>query len=387
MLENLKPAERVNAPKDFRPAIEFDGEQGFAITPGIPAGQVPDFDSFLLEQGFDPKEYEIVGSPRTSRWQKYDESWLTSYRFNFRKRISSDAYLSEIFTLARKTAKQGIKKPKELNSDKALVVMLADFQLGKFDARGGVQEQLQRIFAAFDTLQAKFKQGKYEQIILAEMGDVIEGFYNKANLQQTYTNQLSQMQQVDLAVTLLWDLVKRAAKYSKVTYATVASNHCQFRLSGQQVGLPGQDDWGVMIAKQIHRLSEETELGVRVLVPEPSDESLALDVFGDKFHILGLWHGHQSNRPEGVPTWWEKQAFGVQPVAAASIGLTGHFHHLRVQELGQHPNGGSRYWIQGKTMDNGSGWFRLNSGSDSQPGLTCFELHKNQHFTGSVFNV
>jgi hypothetical protein len=172
-----------------------------------------------------------------------------------------------------------------------------------------------------------------------------------------------------------------------VIYATVASNHCQFRLNKQAVGTPGEDDWGVFIAKQINRLSKELEMPIKVLIPEPSNESLALDVFEDKFHILGLWHGHQSARPEAVPTWWEKQAFGNQPVAAASIGLTGHFHHLRVQELGMHSNGGSRYWIQAKTMDQGSSWYRLNSGSDSQPGINYFELEKQKHFTGVVYSV
>jgi hypothetical protein len=384
LLENLNPASKIETPKDFRPALEFDGENGFAITPGIPAGEVPNFEQFLLEQGFDPDLYEIVGNPRTSRWQKYDESWLTSYRFNFRLKAPD-----RDLTLIWKTAKQGIKKSKEksLPSNKALVVMLADFQLGKTDNRGGLQEQLERIFVAYSAVEQQVKRGKYDQVILAEMGDIIEGFYNKASMQQTFTNSISQMQQVDLAITLIWELVKRVAQHATVTYASVASNHCQFRLSGQQVGSPGQDDWGIMIAKQIKRLSDETELNVKVLIPQPQDESLALDVFDDSFHILGLWHGHQSNRPDGVPTWWEKQAFGQQPVAAATIGLTGHFHHLRVQELGQSQNGGSRYWIQGKTMDNGSSWFRLNQGSDSAPGLTCFELIQGKHFTGNVFTL
>jgi hypothetical protein len=383
MLENLKPAAKIEAPKDYRPALEFDGEQGFAITPAVPEGQVPNFEQFLLEQGFDPDLYEVVGNPKTSRWQKYDESWLTSYRFNFRLR-KPEKQLELIYKEARKRLP---KQPSAIESDKVLVVMLADFQLGKTDSRGALPEQLERIFAAFDAVERQVKRGKYAKVILAEMGDVIEGFYNKASTQQTYTNSISQMQQVDLAITLLWDLVKRVAKYSAVSFATVASNHCQFRLNGQQIGYVGQDDWGVMIAKQIKRLSDETELNVEVLIPHAHDESLAVDVFGDQFHILGLWHGHQSNRPDSVPSWWEKQTFGNQPVAAASIGLTGHFHHLRVQELGTHANGGSRYWIQGKTMDNGSSWYRLNSGSESLPGLTCFELERGKHFTGSVFTL
>lgn len=383
MLENLKPASKIEAPKDFRPALEFDGQEGWAVTPAIPEGQVPNFEEFLELQGFDSDKYEIYGNPRTSRWQKYDESWLTSYRFNFRLK-QPEKQLELIYKQARKRLP---KQPVITNFDKVLVVMLADFQLGKSDSRGGLQEQLERIHEAFNKVTIKVANGKYAKVILAEMGDLIEGFYNKASTQQTYTNSISQMQQVDLAITLLWDLVKQVGKYSAVTYATVASNHCQFRLNGQQIGYVGQDDWGVMIAKQIKRLSDETNLGVEVLIPHPQDESLAVDVFDDQFHILGLWHGHQSNRPEGVPSWWEKQTFGNQPVAAASIGLTGHFHHLRVQELGQHSNGGSRYWIQGKTMDNGSSWYRLNSGSESLPGLTCFELERGKHFTGSVFTL
>ena len=388
MLENLNPARRVEAPKDFRPALEFDGTEGFAITPGIPAGQVPDFEQFLLDQGFDPAEYEIVGSPRTSRWQKYDESWLTSYRFNFRKKLSEDI---EDLPLLWRTAKQSIRKRSKSYkpvAEKALVVMLADFQLGKTDSRGGKIEQFERIFASYDRLEAFIAKERPSKVILADMGDIVEGFSNKADQQQLATNHGSIMWQVDSAISLVWHAIGIANKFTDdVIYATVASNHCQNRINKQQVGLPGRDDWGVFIAKQINRIATETATPLLTLIPEPSDESLAFDVFDDQFHVLGLWHGHQSARPEAVPSWWEKQAFGSQPVAAASIGLTGHFHHLRIQELGQHANGGSRYWIQGKTMDNGSSWFRLNQGSESQPGLTAFVLEQGKHFTGSVVTL
>ena len=382
MLENLSPAGKIEAPKEFRPALEFDGSEGVATLPAVPNGEAPNFEQFLLEQGFDPAEYEIVGAPRTSRWQKYDGDWLTSYRFNFRK-TSPIGDLKLLWSKAKPPKKSKV----QVKADTALVVMLADYQLGKSDHRGGAKEQLGRILSAYDNLEEQFRKGKYEQIIFVECGDIVEGFSNKMDQQQLATNTMSIMDQVDLATTLTYEIIKRASKYAEVTYATVASNHCQNRINKQVVGQPGNDDWGIFIAKQLHRLSKEVGLALRILTPQPSDESLAVDVFDDQFHVLSLWHGHQSARPEAVPTWWEKQTFGNQPVSAASIGLTGHFHHLRVQELGLHSNGGSRYWIQGKTMDNGSSWFRLNSGQDSQPGITCFELQKGKHFTGSVFNV
>lgn len=378
MLENLTPAKKVEMPADFRAALTFDGEFGEAT---LPAGQ-SDWGQFLIDQGFDPSEYEIVGNPRTSRWQKYDGDWLTSYRFSFRKLIKSDKDLKLTWANARKNAKIPANAQKNANYGKALVVMLADFQIGKADHRGGLDTQLQRLFTAFDALETKFKAGKYQKIILADMGDIVEGFSNKADMQQLATNQASIMDQVDISTSLIWDIIKRANKYSEVTYATVASNHCQNRINKQQVGQPGNDDWGIFIAKQIHRLSEETGLEVNVLIPQPSDESLALDVFEDNFHILGLWHGHQYARPDSALSWWSKQAFGKQPVSAATIGLSGHFHHLRIEEAGS-----GRYWIQGKTMDNGSNWFRLNQGNDSSPGITCFELLQGVEFKGSVINV
>ncbi len=189
MLENLKPAQKIEAPKDWRPALEFDGEAGYAITPGIPSGQVPNFEQFLLEQGFDPNQYEIVGAPRTSRWQKYDGDWLTSYRFNFRLKVAKDLNLP----VAWKLAKGKVAKPKAKveASDRALVVMLADFQIGKVDARGNTEDLIARVLSSYEQIKKLAKSNKYEQIIIAELGDIIEGFYNKQDQQQVFNNDKS----------------------------------------------------------------------------------------------------------------------------------------------------------------------------------------------------
>jgi len=115
--------------------------------------------------------------------------------------------------------------------------MLADFQIGKVDHQGSLEDQLPRIFSAFDALEAQFKKGKYVRIVLSEQGDIVEGFSNKMDQQQLHHGG-SIMQQVDIASSLIWDIIKRAAKYAPVTYATVASNHCQNRVNKQTVGLP-----------------------------------------------------------------------------------------------------------------------------------------------------
>jgi hypothetical protein len=195
------------------------------------------------------------------------------------------------------------------------------------------------------------------------------------------------MEQVDLATTLAWTTLRALSEYvPEIVYLSVASNHCQMRINKQRVG-KGTDDWGIHIGRTLARLSQEVGLPIKFVEPQPHDESLALDIFEDGFHILGLWHGHQSPRPDQVPTWWRQQAFGNQPVAAATLGVSGHFHHLRVVELGSTPRGTSRFWVQAATMDNGSGWWKRQAGEDSQPGLVTFFLEKQIDFTGTVYKL
>jgi hypothetical protein len=391
MFEGLEAAS-VAAPKEWRPAVEFDGTTGEATTRGYNPDEQPDFEQFLIEAGFDPKKYEIVGPPRTSRWQvarpfPLDPIWLTAYRFRFINKIDNPVDLPLAWANAKRLKKT--TKPLQVtDTGKALVVALADFQLGKTDSRGGTPETLTRILIAFDHIEAMFKKNKYERILLVDVGDIIEGFTSTQNEEQLYSNDLSIMQQVDASITVIWDIIQRAQKYcDQVSYISIASNHCQWRINKQRVGKVGQDDWGIMIAKQIHRLADATKTKLKVLIPNPHDESLAVDVFDDGYHILGVWHGHQSNRPEGVPDWWKKQAFGNQPITASTIALTGHFHHLRVQEIAATADGRSRYWVQASTMDAGSNWYRLSSGEESVPGITVFELDKQKPFTGTVRKV
>lgn len=388
MLENLgTPAPKVNPPVGWNPVVEFDGTEGTATLPPIGDDEKPNFDEFLVDAGFDPELIEIVGEPRTSRWQvarpfPLEPMWLTSYRFRFRKR-GAVADLPLLYSQVKKTKKT---TPKPSVSGKALVVLWSDLQVGKVDHRGGLPEFLERVEDKKQALLAKVKEVKPEKIVFCDVGDTIENFSNAANLMQLQTNSLSLMGQVDLATTLAWDVLKDLCKFAPISYLSVGSNHCQWRVSKQRVGNT-LDDWGIHIGRTLARLSNEVGLPIKFFEPQPNDESLAYDIFGDTKHILGLWHGHQSSRPDQVPTWWRQQAFGKQPVHAATIGVSGHFHHLRVQELGSTPSGSSRFWVQAATLDNGSNWFRSTAGEDSQPGLVCFAVEKGKDFTGTVWKL
>jgi hypothetical protein len=288
-------------------------------------------------------------------------------------------------------AKKKVGKPKlPATSERALVVLWSDLQVGKVDYRGGTEQLLERVALMQARLIEQVKREKPEQVIFADLGDTVENFYNANAAQQTYSNDLSIMEQVDLATTLAYQTLKKIAVHvPDITYASVGSNHCQFRMNGKTIGKP-TDDWGVFIGRQIARLSQEAGHGWKFIEPQPQDETLALDVFGDGYHVLGIMHGHQAPRPESVGDWWRKQAFGRQPVADASLLIHGHWHHLRVQELGSVDRGdrvASRFIVMAPTMDNGSNWFKMKSGEDSIPGLATLILEKGVDYTGTVFKL
>ena len=381
MLENLEPAKKVQAPKDFRPGLEFDGAEGTATTEGLP--EAPNFDEFLDQRGYSPDEYEIVGTPRTSQWQRWDGEWLTAYRFHFRKKVT-DLDLPTLYNLAKRT-KISKKHPKKA-TERVFVICPADYQIGKGGSRGGHTESIQRIHASYELIEERLKAGKFDHIVIMDMGDVIEGVSNKADMEQVATNTLSPMQQTDLAASLLWDLVKLATKHAPVTYGSVASNHCQYRVQKQRVGKPGEDDWGVVILQQLRRLATELKLPVeRWLIPQPHDEGFAFDVFGDGSHILGAIHGHQVGRPDSIPGFWQKAVFNSSYLAAVTTLITGHFHHHRCEQISG-SEGQERWWVQASTSDNGSDWYTRNNGAggDSTTAITCFTLEKGKPFRGTV---
>jgi hypothetical protein len=382
MLNNLEPAPRVDAKVKFRPGVEFDGTEGEATTPGY-LSEPESFDEFLIDAGFDPAGIEVIPPMRTSRWQRYDGEWLVSYRFHFRKK-ATDINLPVLMSQAFKKARV---KPITKHTDKALVVLWSDLQVGKVDYRGNSETLVERVALMQQRLVALVKEHKPAKILFCDTGDVVENFSNKASMAQLQSNDLSIMDQVDLAATCAWETLKQLyALVPDVTYLSIGSNHCQWRVNGQTVG-KATDDWGVFIGRQLAKLADASNMGIKFVEPQPHDESLAFDVFDDGFHILGLVHGHQVSRPESMGDWWRKQAFGKQPVAAATVLAHGHFHHLSIKELGSNDRGNSRFIVMASTLDNGSGWYRMNSGEDSVPGLVTFILEKDVEFTGTVYKL
>ena len=317
----------------------------------------------LLKQfGYDPEEIEIVGTVNQWKKQLPNGEWRTSYFFKHRPR-QTKLDLPALYQAAEKKPRPRVKGKRVKET---LVVALSDMQLGKTGARGGTPELIDRLQLLRNKLTIRLANRKPERILLAEVGDLFEGFESGGN--PMFTNDLSLAQQMDMAATELYEFVKLLHEYAPVDVVSVPSNHTAWRNGKQNLGNP-QDDLGLFVHQQVRKVADAAGIDATWHFPAPYDESVIIDVRGT---TVGVVHGNQFS-PNGAVLWWAKQQHGGQPAGGADVLLTGHYHCLSIVPTGRNPyTGRAKWWLQCPTVDNGSDWFRNLQGQDSDPGLLIF---------------
>ena len=381
--DRLADADPGDTPDDpqYVPRTEFDGSAGFIQTGPLKAPP-QDYDELLAEFGYDPAKVYIVGHPRVSKWQQrarirgtndYETTWLSAYKFT----ISARGFSVDLPALyAESRRKERPVKPK--HDDATIVVCWADVQVGKVDHLGGLEELLDRLDEKRSDLDKYLRRAKFDRIVVADVGDIIEGFSNFAA--QHRTNSLSLMDQVDVAATELWKTIRLCARFAPVDVLSIPSNHCAWRREGKMLAGKPTDDWGLHISKRLERLNEEAKLPVAFHRANDWEETLQFDVRGTR---LGLAHGHQVSNPDQIKNWWAKMTHSG--VLNVDILLTGHFHFASLRPSGRdHETGKSRWHIQAPTLDNGSAWVRNKYGEDGDPALAVFRIDQ-QGFDLSSF--
>lgn len=350
-------------PPDWQARSEWDGETG-SVTTGL-IEPTEKHEDLLKQFDYDPEKVMIVGTINQWRKQLADGTWRISYFFKVQtkeKHLDLPAlYAAAARTLPRKAKRAPV-------AGRVTVVVLADVQAGKVGSRGGTPELLERLAGVRIKLADHLKTRKPESTVLAEAGDIFEGFNSGGN--PMFTNDLSLSQQMDVASTEILEFVKVMSAHGRVDVLAVPSNHTAWRQGKQALGRPG-DDLGLLCHKQVSKITEAAGIDAVWHVPGMFDEAVTHDVQGT---ILGMVHGNQFS-PGAAPKWWAGQQHGGQPVGAADILLTGHYHHLMVTPTGRNPHTGrSKYWLQAPTLDNSSDWFRNIAGDDSDPGLLVFDI-------------
>lgn len=360
-------------PTGRRDSVELGPTGGSLVYHTTDTQPIRDWSDVLQHLGVDPEKWSVVGDTvRVSRWQQSskeggtrDSVWLSAYKAQItQKRTQID--LPALYAEARATSPTS--RPIPPATGRTTVVAWADIQTGKLDHLGGTKELLARLDEKRDALATYLDNTPSERVIVADVGDIVEGFSNVTS--QTRTNDLSMMDQVDVAATEMWKTVKLAAEYAPVDVLSIPSNHGQWRQGKSLIGRPN-DDWGIHINKRLEHLAGEVGLDVAFYRPETDwAEALVHEVHGIR---LGLVHGHQAGSPDKVPAWWARMSHAH--AVDADICLSGHFHHLRIQPSGRSPRTGkSRWWLQAPTLDNGSSWVANTMGEDGDPGLLVFTI-------------
>ena len=367
-LAEREPVEPIHVPTQYQQHAEYDNLTGKGEgATGPTRVLISDERALLTAAGVDPDVFRIVG--KISQWTKthHDREDTYSFFFAFESIMALEAQL-DLPALYAVSRRKPAKQLKPASSGRTSVPVLADPQIGKVGSRGGTPELIDRLAEKREKLTAELHKRRPDDIFLPDINDLFENFNSGGN--PMFTNDLSLAQQMDTAATEVYLLVETACRFGHVKVAIVPSNHTAWRNGPISLGRPG-DDLGIFVHRQVEKVAKAAGLDAEWVYPEMYNESMVVDIRGTG---VGLVHGNQF-RPGQAPAWWAKQTHGAQPVGAADILLTGHYHHLSLLPTGRNPyTGKSKWWLQAPTLDNGSDWYRNIAGDDSDPGMLLFDI-------------
>jgi hypothetical protein len=383
----IEPKE-TPVPKGWERGYEQTGQTGILTSGPVSVESSPQlWEDLLKDWGIDPATVEIVGSPKVKGWDspvagtKTGETIrLRSYSVSFKSRATVDGFTDDIESLCdyvRKRKPPRKQPPPVEDIKRAFLVLIADWQAGKNEGDGaGSEAFVERVLVAFDSTIKRLAELKRngrpcQQVVLACLGDLVEGCRGMSNGSQEWTTDLTRREQIVLVVDLLVKLVDRVVDAGYiVTLTGVAGNHGEHRnAAGKAFTTPEDNDDLLVIelAGKVFAGNPERYKGVSVYLPQ--ELSMSLDIAGV---VCGFYHGHigsaKTNTLTKLANWWTGQIVGNGPTAPASILFSGHYHHLFISE------GSGRTHIQAPAMDGGSRWFREATGKSSAPGFLTMTI-------------
>ena len=359
---------KVKIPQGWQPRAEWGEDGGTVVTVPEPVTEYEDEadDVYQHFPGVDPKKWQAKGFRRAT-WQNAAGEWLESYKADFVPRegageANNMEHLLEVLERARPT---GANTVENFVQGSAYVVASGDHQTGKTDTNGGSTELVERFVETTEQAKQRMQRfGQFDTVVLAHLGDHIEGHVSQ-NGRLIATQDLATPEQVLLFQRLLLHQIQEFASLTpELIIALVDGNHD----AAQRVqAVNGHNGWAVTAAASVAdtlRFAGGYD-HVKFAFPARGEETVVVDVADTR---LGLVHGHQwRGGPAGVEKWLAGQSLGRLPIGDSDVLLSGHYHHLRVEEVGA-----GQSCIQVPSMDGGSKWFRDSTGADSPAGLLSF---------------
>lgn len=258
------------------------------------------------------------------------------------------------------------RKPKHTapSGPAAYVYAVADTQWGKVDGDGSVGT-VGRFYDALDRAVTRYKKlrkaGKAGPVVLLVGGDCVEGSESGGS---------TRLARLDLTVTEMVRVYRRtladevtafAELTDDLTIAVVPGNHDEAKRIGDHMATRYDDSWAIEGASQVADVMAAKGYDCKWLFPDRDGMHLTLDAAGTR---IGLLHGHQTRGK--MQTWLANKAMARDAIGTADVVVSGHFHHLRLEQMGK------TTWMQTGAMDGGSVWWSHKGGLDAPPAALTF---------------
>lgn len=366
---------RLETPTGWQPRAEYDtADGGYIVTEAWEDGDTEPAEAQLLaERGMDPAAWRVT-SVRYGDWQQSkrlengdrDTITLHSKRVNIEPRATAtgteDRDLVALLTGARKEPAP-VQRRVTAGPPGVFVHAGGDYQLGKTDG-DGVEGTVARFMDALDAGREQLGRLRRDHSVveacLPHLGDCIEGYVSQGGRNAARTT-LATSEQVDLLVHLL---VEQVAHYAplveRLVVPVIPGNHDEETRNPD--GLE-HHSWATFAAKQLRRTLRVAGTAydhVRIVTPGRGELALTLDLAGTRTLLA---HGHQWSQPGKAHDWWAGQAHGLQVEGDATLMLSAHHHHLRVEQAG------AKTHVQLPALEGESRWWRHRRGQQSPPGM------------------
>lgn len=371
----------------------------------------PDWDSILRTLGVDPRYTKVKNdtirvSARTIVSTDDDgnttERIARSYSCALEPRDTDRDVAVERFGVALAEIRKGFRTPAKTQAPKAkkgqkpatFMMLFGDMQVGKSEG-AGIEGVIERTLDAFERSIESYHQNRamgmvYNQVVMAQMGDVIENVMgNYAN--QTFTVVLNKTDQEDLAMELLMGMIERVRTEMglPITFVSVNSNHGEQSRGGGSKNLTSASDTvDRRMALDLERTYEmfgNKNGGPKVTFVTPNDNLVVPATFAGVNFAFAHGHGIGA-RAKSTTIQQELLAYDTDLAEAnggypflVNVWVTAHYHHYNVVDCGPYTH------IQTPALDGGSDWFTNMSGKYSRPGMVTLSV--SDDFEGGIDHV
>ena len=368
-------------PAGWEPGIRFEPDGSRIVTlPPSPAladedswaaavralgADVPDgYRVRLVEAKYDPaawhRDAQFVEHPYLKRPMAAPATTRPVWRYRFVVEVApARVDVDELLRSVRKRT----KAHNERTGTATYVFAFGDTQWGKPDGDGSVgtverwYDSLERAVSRYKSLR---KRGLAGPVLLLVAGDCLEGTTSQGGklvgrLDLTLTEQLRVYRRT------LADAVTEFASLDRTNVAVVPGNHDEVLRVGDKMASRYDDSWAIEGASQVADVMAAKGYDVGWTFPGRDGMHLTIDASGTR---IGLLHGHQTRGK--TQAWLSSKAMDRDNIGTADVVVSGHYHHLRVEQMGPTTH------MQVGSLDGGSTWFAHLGGLSAPPAALTF---------------